>query len=346
MTQRKTWSDIHQKRYVWLYNWLKSDQDLIKIPMDINVGNYLKRLTITTLVKAIQKNKSWGSSSKEGIFFMIARWFEVNDLTPNNEIDYIKKLGFDIKTKRDEEEGENKLDEKEQEHYRDHEYFIKILNDIDPHKLNSSPQASLGMAEHLKYLLLMLLVKQPPVRTNFYISAKFATKPSDINDDDNYIYLKTIAGKDKAFYVINKDKVSNTRTYKDNTDLSYIDIADNDLVKLLYDSYEKYKRKYLFESTGKPITDNTLLKYLRDITKVSGITIDIMRSSYITNHYENNRTYKSRDQLAKQMRHSQLTATKNYNKVLGPTPDDVVALRNENKQLKEKIKELHKIIQM
>ena len=338
MTQQKTWSNIHQKRYVWLFNWLKSDQDLIKVPADLSIGNYLKRLSTTTLVKAIQNNKSWGMSSKEGIFFMIARWFEVND-PKNGEISYLKTLGFDIKTKRDEDEGENQLDEKEKEHYRDQDYFTNILNHIDPNKLNN-------LAEHLKYLLLMLLVKQPPVRTNFYVTAKFVTKPSDINDNDNYIYLKTIAGKNKAFYIINKDKVSNTRTYKDNTDLSYIDIVDDSLVKLLYDSYAKYKRTYLFESNNKPITDNTLLKYLRDITKVSGITIDIMRSSYITHHYENNKTYKSRDQLAKQMRHSQLTATKNYNKVLGPTPDDVVALRNENKQLREKIKELHKLIQV
>lgn len=337
MSQRKTWSDIHQKRYAWLYNWLKSDQDLIKVPNDLSVGNYLKRLTTTTLVKAIQNNKSWGASSKEGLYFMMARWFEIND-PKNNDISYLKNLGFNIKTKRDEEEGENQLDDKEKEHYRDHNYFIKILQDNDSNTRNN-------ITEHLRYLLLMLLVKQPPVRTNFYITAKFATKPSEINDNDNYIYLKTIAGKHKAFYVINKDKVSNARTYKDNADLTYIDITDDDVVKLLYDSYEKYKRTYLFESNGKPITDNTLLKYLRDITKVSGITIDIMRSSYITHHYENNKTYKSRDQLAKQMRHSQLTAMRNYNKVLGPTPDDIISLRNDNKQLREKIRELHKLIQ-
>ena len=99
-------------------------------------------------------------------------------------------MGFDIKHKRDEEEGEHELDEKEKMHYRDHKYFTNILNNIDVSKINS-------LIEHIKYLLLMLLVKQPPVRTNFYISSQFVTKPADIKDGNNYIYLKTIAGKTK-----------------------------------------------------------------------------------------------------------------------------------------------------
>ena len=332
MPEIEKWTEQHQKRYIWLYNWLTSEQDIIKIPKPLNKDNYLTKITITILIKAIKDNSKWGASSKESIYFMIARWFEVND-PKNNEIEYIKKLGFDIKHKRDEEEGENELDEKEKMHYRDHKYFTNILNNIDVSKINS-------LIEHSKYLLLMLLVKQPPVRTNFYITAQFVTKPADIKDGNNYIYLKTIAGKNKAFYVINKDKVSNTRTYKNNDELTYIDITDESLTQLLYDSYAKFKRDYLFESNKKSITDKTLLRYLRDITKVSGITIDIMRSSYITHFYEQNRTYKSRDVLAKQMRHSQQTATRNYNKVLGPSTDELTALKQENAMLKNKIMEL------
>lgn len=332
MSGNNKWTDQHKKRYLWLYNWLTSDQEIIKVPKPLNKDTYLTKLSMTTLVKAINKNSQWGLSSKESLYFMIARWFEVND-PKNKEIDYVRNQGYQIKHKRDEAEGENELDEKEKVNYRDHKYFVDILNNIDESKIKSQ-------LEHNKYLLLMLLVKQPPVRTNFYITAKFATKPSDIEDNKNYIYLKTIAGKQKAFYVINKDKVSNTRTYKNNTDLSYVDVHDEELTQLLYDSYEKFKRVYLFESTTKHITDKTLLRYLRDITKVSGITIDIMRSSYITHFYEENRTYKSRDALAKQMRHSQQTATRNYNKVLGPSTDELTMLRNENAMLKNKIIEL------
>ena len=45
-------------------------------------------------------------------------------------------MGFDIKHKRDEEEGENELDDKEKMHYRDHKYFTNILNTIDVSKIN------------------------------------------------------------------------------------------------------------------------------------------------------------------------------------------------------------------
>ena len=91
------------------------------------------------------------------------------------------------------------MDEKEKMHYRDHKYFTNILNNIDVSRIYS-------LIEHSKYLALMLLVEQPPVRTNGYITPQFVTKPVDIKDGNNYIYLKTVAGKNKAFYVINKKK--------------------------------------------------------------------------------------------------------------------------------------------
>ena len=99
MPENKKWTEQHQKRYIWLYNWLTSvitltgadqrEQDIIKIPKPLNKDNYLAKITITTLIKAIKNNDKWGASSKESIYFMIARWFEVND-PKNNEIEYIK----------------------------------------------------------------------------------------------------------------------------------------------------------------------------------------------------------------------------------------------------------------
>ena len=69
-----------------------------------------------------------------------------------------------------------------------------------------------------------------------------------------------------------------------------------------------------------------------------------MRSSYITHFYEQNRTYKSRDVLAKQMRHSQQTATRNYNKVFESPANEISTLRQENIMLKNKITELENMI--
>jgi hypothetical protein len=327
MSDNKTWTVQHQKRYLWLYNWLITDQDLITVPKTTNKDNYLTKLSTNILINAIHQNKTWGDSSKESLYFMVARWFEIND--KNKDIDYIKKIGYNIKQKRDDEEGENELDEKEKINYRDHEYFINILNNITAIKTYQ---------EHREYLLLMLLVKQPPVRTSFYTSAKFVINKLDIKEKNNYIYF---ADNNKIYMVINKDKVSLSKTYKNNEELSYIEITDDELKQLLYTSYEKHKREYLFESNTHLITEKTLLRYLRNITNVQGLTIDIMRSSYITHFYEHNRSYKSRDTLAKQMRHSQLTATKNYNKVLDPNIS-LTTLKQENQMLRNKIIDLEK----
>ena len=57
MAPNKTWTEQHQKIHLWLYNWLITDQDLIKVPKPINKDNYLTKLSTTTLVKAIQKIK-------------------------------------------------------------------------------------------------------------------------------------------------------------------------------------------------------------------------------------------------------------------------------------------------
>ena len=57
-----------------------------------------------------------------------------------------------------------------------------------------------------------------------------------LDDTKNYIYIKL----DQAFYIINKDKVSNTKKYKTKNELSFIDITDKKLIDLLNDSFSKY----------------------------------------------------------------------------------------------------------
>ena len=71
------------------------------------------------------------------------------------------------------------------------------------------------------------------------------------------MYLKP----DQVFYIIKKDKVSNTKKYKTKNELSYIDITDQKLINLLNDSISKYPRSYLFEndSNHKGIKDETFL---------------------------------------------------------------------------------------
>ena len=78
------------------------------------------------------------------------------------------------------EEGENVLDAQEIENMEPRKYDLVVLKKIDPTKIKTR-------IDHMKYLLLSLLVKQPPVRTSYYSSAQIVTNQTAIKNDQNYI---------------------------------------------------------------------------------------------------------------------------------------------------------------
>ena len=123
--------------------------------------------------------------------------------------------------------------------------------------------------------------------------------------------------------------------------MSVIKLIDPKLTKLVIDSYVLYPRTYLFEVNEKPISQPTLLAWLRDITKLDAIDVDIMRSSYINWYYDHNKTVGARERLAAMMRHSSATAQRNYLKVFDDASqpeklsDNVVELQTEIYQLKK-----------
>jgi hypothetical protein len=327
--QKLAWSPNHKKRYNWLFN------EYQKIKPNANIDDYIAKSNKRQLLTFINNNKEWSDSSKESFFFMIARWLQLNKPNDTN-ITTFQQAGYNLKQKRDEKEGENQLDDKEKESFRDHDYFLNLISSIDPATIKTQ-------TEHFKYLLLNLLVKQPPLRTSFYTSAKFITNLKGFDTKQNYVYIHFIKDVPFVTLVVHKDKVSQTKSYSDYK-YSDVDIKDADLVKLIHDSYEKYPRTYLFENKGTPIKQDTLLKYLKNVTKVPGMTVDIMRSSYITYFYEKNKTYKAREALSRVMRHSQPTAQKNYLKIVEqpqqPKDSEIASLKEENNKLLIKIAEL------
>ena len=102
-------------------------------------------------------------------------------------------------------------------------YFLEILSKIDESKLKTR-------VEHMKFLRLSLLVKQPPVRTSFYSSAQIVTTQSAIKDDENYIWLRKSGSTHRVDYVVNVDKVSGSRAFADYGD-SFIEVDDPELIK-------------------------------------------------------------------------------------------------------------------
>jgi len=300
-----SWNSNDEKRLVWLFNHLNKPHINIKLNPSWGVNNFLKYVDIKKLQQIIEDTQ-WSDSTKEAAYFTISKFLQAND-PKNSNIDYIKNLGYSLKIKIEEETGKNELSDLEKDNYRDQKYFRDILDNIDVSKIKSAKK-------HYEYLLLSLLTLQPPVRNNFYISSSFIFDLSKVEDNKNYVYLNT--EKTEAAFIIQKDKVSNTIVYRTYSHLNYIQIENKELVKLLFQSYEQYNRSFLFEVNSHAITANTLLSYLRTITNLEKVNIDMMRASYITDYYEKNKSYGSRNKLAKSMRHSPATAMLSYHKDL------------------------------
>jgi len=321
------WSKQHEKLYSMLYNYMNKNFKNINEYSFINEN---KR----QLMSIIEKNNNWGSSSKESLFFMIARFLMIDN--PNDK--YVKlyqEAGFKLLQENRAKENENQQDEKEIENYKPHNYFIDILNSVNVDDIKTK----IG---HYQYLLLALLTYQPPLRTNFYVSAKIIRSMKENDKTNNFIWISR-KGSIKIFYIVNDDKVSKTKIYAMNKNLSYIKLEDNNLIKLINDSYEKYPREYLFEINNKPISQTTYLNWLRKITQVSQINNDIMRSSYVNWFYEHNKKLSDREKLAYQMRHSVLTSQRNYLKVFEPEDNkekpEIIQTTEELKKEIDKLKE-------
>ena len=243
---------------------------------------------------------------------MIARYL----YNKNNNDRYSKiysEKGFELMQKTKIITEKNELDDKEKENYREYDYFINILEEL--------PEPS-NLKDHYKKLLLSLLILQPPLRTSYYNTAKLLSSVKDNDKKTNYIYLNR-RGKPKAYYIVNKDKASNYKIYSMDKTLNKIELSP-ELSLIINNSFIKYPRKYLFELDDKPVSDTTLLNWLRKITKIDKINFDMMRSVYITWFYKNNKTFGARETLSRQMRHSQPTASKNYLKVFDEEPNLII----------------------
>ena len=318
------WSKADEAKYSMLHTFLKTKIENID-EFTFIIDHKRKIMSL------VENNKNWASTTIEGILFMIAKFLKLKQ-----DMRYAKlysQRAYEIMTGNREKENENKQDEKELVNYREREYFINVLSSIDYDAITT-------ITDHYKYLLLSLLTYQPPVRCFFYTNCKFITREADNDKVNNFIRIsrrKPIT----VSYIINNDKVSGSKIYSMNKELSIIKIIDQKLTELIIDSYDKYPRSYLFEIKEKPITQPTLLSWLRDVTKVDAINVDMMRSSYINWFYAHNHTVGAKEKLANQMRHSVSTSMRNYYKVFDDAeameklPDTVLELQTEVYKLKK-----------
>jgi len=80
MKNNKNWSLSHEKLYSMLYNHYKT------IKPDVDEFTFIDT-DKCLLQTVIEKYINWGNSTKEGLFFMVARYLENFD---NKNVKYIK----------------------------------------------------------------------------------------------------------------------------------------------------------------------------------------------------------------------------------------------------------------
>jgi len=315
-----TWSDAHEKLYKQLFN------KLIEVNNKIKIESYLLNYNKRNLMKFI-KDLPLSDSTRESLLFMVARYLELNKPNDTSIIDF-KNAGYKFKTTRQDKEGENQLDTKEQNNYQSLLYFEELLK-------QKTIESTKDKAAYYGYLITALTTLQPPLRTDFYTSCKFSDG-KEIHDGGNYLVIQKTKDFTRLFYKVGNDKVSNSKYYKTKPNLDVIEIENKELVNIILKSYEMYKRAYLFENNnGQPIKPDTLLQYLKTYTNIKGLTVNMMRSIYITTQYNKRISYKDKENLAHKMRHSILTASKNYFKL---TEDDKPT--NENEEIEQFKKEI------
>jgi hypothetical protein len=320
------WTPALQTKYDAIYSYLKKT-----LKLDVNKDDYVETISNRQLFHYILDNDKWSDSTKENYMFAIAR--KLNILKKKRYAKIFTDKAVELKTIREELEGQNGLDAKELANWKSHDFFVNLINTL-------KQDANISITQHLKILLLTLLTYQPPLRTSFYTTALLIREKKANDKNHNYVYINR-RGSSKVQYIVNKDKASNYRLYNINKNLSFIDV-EGEAKQAIIESYENFPRNYLLEIDGKPITDSTVLRWLREITGVDGITIDIMRSSYITWYYESHPHYNDRDKLSKLMRHSQKTAQLNYHKVF-TTEQKEDDCRETKKSLIELQQELKKL---
>ena len=154
---KKPWTDSHQKRYNSLFNYI-TDTLKLKYNKESYLTDHKKEI-----FKLIEISPIWKDGTKESYFFMVSRYlFNLNNL--DKYVKIFSDAGFKLMVKTQENTGNNELDEKEIENYRPREFFINIISAFQN-------KGTITKTEHLKELLLKILVFQPPLRTSFYTSA-------------------------------------------------------------------------------------------------------------------------------------------------------------------------------
>ena len=321
------WTKEHIERYNMLY------KKFLKTHPQANYETFIDDNANPRYMMKFIEDSTYCRGVKKYLLYMVNRYL----YRKGNR--YAKKyadMGKIYRERVEDEEYKNQFEENELLNYRDRQFFTHI---IEEKKENYETH---DFKNHIKFLALCLVVLQPPVRSSYYVTAEIIHKQADNNKIDNFIFVNR-RSKDIE-YIVYKDKLSKSYTYS-KEDRKHIQVDDLFLKHLIHYSIKKFPRKYLlqtdFKVNNKLGTSNTMLNWLRRLTQLDGLTINMMRSSYINWFYRVNLDQASREALARKMLHSVDAAQKYYFKTeANPTIDsnpEIVDLTGENEVIKNQL---------
>ena len=322
-TPKLDWSNEHISRYNAIYSrFIKTYPDANKETFMIDYAN-----PRTGLYSWLEDDSGYARTTQKLHFLTIGRFLQMNN---NSHYKTYLLKGNTLRNEIDKDEAENKQSDKEKEYFRSQNFLINIIDNMkEDYKL-------MQYKEHMRFLILCLSTLQAPLRSDFYVSSRIIHALKDNKGGEfNYVYINRKTKR--CEYIVNDDKVSNSKYYRMHPELSRIPIEDDFLNELLLYSIESYPRTFLLQVSWREeydvtINQNTYLNWLRKITQSPLINQDMLRSSYVTEFYKTHLRLADREILARKMRHSVETAIRHYNKIDDdekPLTKDELTLDNE-----------------
>ena len=213
--------------------------------------------------------------------------------------DGYNRLTSELNKQHDKQEKKQCMTDKEKINFVSHGEIKNKIDELDQYKNNSK-------IDNYKHLALSLYWYQPPIRNNYPDMIVAKGNPNNYISNGDMDQNELTKFMNNYYIVINDDKVSNTYGS------AVIDIVDNELTKILNNSFNKYPRTYVFEGI-EPL--NFRKSFLPSLFDNKNVSIDILRSSYITWFYGSNHSLADKEQLAYNMRHSKAVAELAYCKI-------------------------------
>lgn len=172
------------------------------------------------------------------------------------------------------------------------------LGELDAHKSTRK--------RHYQYLMLCLTTMNEPLRSEYKDMEIVSMRGKIKNKKKNYI----IVGQKSVSFSIGDDKVVGSHG------IELIPISNTKLMNIVRQSLRKYPRKYLFTQladSNKPL-GMQYFRLLDGVFEPKKVSVDILRSAYITDAFTRDLTLTGRKKICQRMRTSFQMALHNYEK--------------------------------